>query len=113
MAFLGRLWPAFGRAFYAVFAADWTHVAMHGFLYLVLGLLLVLGLRPTVRRTYLLLFGLALCVGVVHEAIQLLAAGAWPGWGAELLDLSVDMSGASLGALMAVFFRRRRPASVR
>jgi VanZ family protein len=108
MAFLGKLWPGFGRVFNALFAPDWMHVVMHGFLYLVLGILLTLALRPAGPRTYILLLGLALAVGVLHEGVQLLAAGAWPGWGAELLDISVDMVGAYLGVGLAVLYRKRR-----
>ena len=110
MAFLGRVWPAFGRLFNAIFAADWAHVVMHGFLYLVLGVLLTLGLKPARARTYLLLFGLALVVGVLHEGIQLLAAGVWTSWGAELLDISVDLIGAGLGIGLAAVFLGRRSA---
>ena len=110
MAFLGELWPGFGRFFNLIFAPDWMHVLMHGFLYLVLGILLALWLRPQTARTHLVLFGLALSVGFLHEGLQLLAAGAWPGWGAELLDLAVDLTGACLGAGLAAWSGRRRRA---
>jgi hypothetical protein len=113
MAWLGRLWPAFGRGFDLVFAADWMHVVMHGFLYLVLGILLVLALRPSSIRTYAWLFGLILCVGMLHEGIQLLAAGARPGWGAEMLDVSIDMLGAALGVGLIAWLRPGGNAAAR
>ena len=98
MAFLGSLWPAFGRLFNAVFAPTWMHVLMHSFLYAVLGILLTLLLRPVTIKSYGLLFGLVLLVGICHETIQLVAAWTWPGWGEELFDLGVDLTGGGLGA---------------
>jgi hypothetical protein len=40
------------------------------------------------------LLGLCLLVGILHEGVQILAAGAWPGWMAELINISVDLAGA-------------------
>jgi VanZ family protein len=111
MASIGRFWPAFGRAFAAAFTADWVHVLMHAFLYLVLGVLLFQALGPRTLRNWLYCFGLVACVGLLHEALQVLTVGAWPGWGAELLDIFVDLVGASLGVGLAVWLRRgRKPA---
>ena len=97
MAFLGRLWPVFGRLFNKVFAPTWMHMLMHSFLYAVLGILLTLLLRPVTLKSYGMLFGLLLLVGICHEAIQLVAAWTWPGWGEELFDLGVDLIGGGMG----------------
>lgn len=40
------------------------------------------------------LLGLCLLVWIMHEGVQILAAGAWPGWMAELINISVDLAGA-------------------
>ena len=108
MAFLGKLWPDFGRVFRFAFAAGWTHILMHGLLYAVLGFLLAKGIPPSSVRSVSGLLGLSLLVGILHEGLQILAAGAWPGWTAELLDLSVDLAGACLGLALARWFARRR-----
>lgn len=106
MAFLGRVWPAFGRVFEALFAPDWVHVVMHAFLYLVLAFLLAGWLEPLSLKSYALLAGLVLLVGVFHEVLQLATRGVWPGWRAELFDLGVDLAGGTLGL---VLFRLRSP----
>lgn len=106
MALLGRVWPAFGRVFEALFAPDWVHVLMHGFLYLVLAFLLAGWLRPASPKLYALLLGLVLLVGVFHEGLQLVTRNLWPGWGPELFDLGVDLAGGTLGL---VLFRLRFP----
>ncbi|KAF0109252.1 MAG: hypothetical protein FD146_296 [Anaerolineaceae bacterium] len=101
LAFLGKLWPDFGKFFSAVFAPAWTHILMHGLLYAVLGFLLAKWIPPSSVRSVSGLLGLSLLVGILHEGVQILAAGAWPGWTAELLDLSVDLAGACLGLALA------------
>jgi VanZ family protein len=110
MAFLGKVWPAFGDLFNAAFSAPWTHIAMHAFLYFILGLLLAQWVRPVSKKSLAVLAGCALLVGCIHESIQLLAAGAWPGWPAELLDLAVDLGGALPGIFLArwLFLRKAR-----
>jgi hypothetical protein len=55
------------------------------------------GLDPALdfRILYLVaLLGLCLLVWIMHEGVQILAAGAWPGWMAELINISVDLAGA-------------------
>lgn len=99
MAFLGRVWPAFGRLFDALFAPNWVHVLMHGLLYAVLAFLLVGWISPVTLTNGLKLIGLVLLVGLLHESLQLLSAGVWPGWEPELFDLGVDLAGALLGLL--------------
>lgn len=108
MAFLGRLWPAFGRLFDAFFAPQWVHVFMHGLLYAVLGFLLAGWVRPDSVQNGLKLIGLALLVGLLHESLQLLSAGIWPGWGPELFDLTVDLVGALLGLLTDRLVARKK-----
>jgi hypothetical protein len=97
MAFLGRLWPAFGQGFNFVFASDVTHIIFHTFLYAVLAILLGQWIRPVSLASRLKIFGLTFLVGFLHEGLQILLAGQWPGWPAELLDISVDLFGAALG----------------
>jgi hypothetical protein len=101
MAFLGKLWPDFGRVFRFVFAAGWMNILMHGMLYAVLGVLLAKWIPLLSARSVSLLLGFSLLVGILHEGVQILAAGSWPGWSAELLDLSVDQAGACLGLAFA------------
>jgi VanZ family protein len=102
MAFLGKIWPAFGKLFNAAFSPAWTHIAMHTFLYAILGFLLAQWIRPDSVKAIIVLSGFALIVGFLHESLQILSAGAWPGWPAEVLDLSVDLIGAFLGFLFAI-----------
>ncbi|HTX89687.1 MAG TPA: VanZ family protein [Anaerolineales bacterium] len=99
MAFLGRLWPGFGRVFYRVFAQDWSHVLMHTFLYAVLGFLLTGWIKPVSRRSILILYGIVFIVGCIQEGLQIWSAGAWPGWPAEILDLGVDIGGLTIALL--------------
>lgn len=107
MAFLGSRWPALGAVFESVFAPNWMHLLMHGFLYAVLGLLLALGLRPVCARHFFMLAGLVLLVACLHEALQLWTAGMWPGWSPELYDLLVDLAGAALGVGIWKIWQRR------
>jgi VanZ family protein len=113
MALLGRLWPAFGMVFAAVFAGDWTHILMHGLLYLVLGFLLMNQAGTLTRGSCLCVLSILLAVGLVHEGIQIFAAGSWPGWTEEVKDLLVDLLGGGAGmglALLLARSRRRRLA---
>ena len=97
MAFLAKLWPAFGNVFSAVFAQDWTHILMHTLLYAVLGLLMAQAISPTSSKAILILGGLALLVGCLQEGLQLFSAGTWGGWPPEILDLFVDLGGTIIG----------------
>ena len=108
MAFLGRLWPAFGKVFAAAFARDWTHILMHGLLYAVLGFLLLSQVRTLTRRNNLIVLSILMTVGLVHEGIQILAAGSWPGWTEEAKDLLVDLLGGSAGMGLALLYARTR-----
>ena len=109
MAFLGSLWPAFGHVFNAVFSPGWMHVAMHAFLYAVLVFLLSQWIKPTAIKSIVILFGLVLFVGCLHESFQILAITRWTGfvqgivetWPAEVFDLIVDLCGAVLGLALA------------
>jgi hypothetical protein len=97
MAFLSRSWPVFGTVFNAVFSPGWMHILMHGLLYAVLGFLLAQWIAPLSLKAILILLGSSLLVGCLHEGLQLLTAGIWPGWSAEILDLTVDLIGAAIG----------------
>jgi hypothetical protein len=111
MAFLGSIWPAFGHLFNAVFAPGWMHVIMHSFLYTVLGILLTHWTKPLSIQSALIILGLALLVGCFHEDLQILTAGQWPGWSAEIFDLSVDLVGAAVGLALAQLWARERKQS--
>jgi hypothetical protein len=90
MAFLGRLWSAFGKVFYTTFSPAWTHIVMHTFLYTMLGWLLAQWIPSISKKASLVLIGSGLLIGCLQEGLQLVTAGIWPGWPAEILDLSVD-----------------------
>jgi len=109
MAFLGRLWPSFGRLFNAVFTAGWTHIAMHAFLYAVLALLLARAIRPASARAVLCLLGLALGIGCLQEGLQWLTLKSEIGWSASAFDLLVDTAGTCLGLVVAWRWPSRRP----
>jgi VanZ family protein len=103
MAFLGKLWPDFGSVFDAIFSPDWMHIVMHTFLYAVLGILLTTWIKSLSIQSVLFILGLALLVGCFHEGLQILTARQWPGWFAEIFDLSVDLAGAAIGLALARF----------
>lgn len=107
MAFLGRLWPGFGRIFDTLFAPPWVHILLHGLLYAVLSFLLAGWIHPVTPRNVLALLGCILLVGLLHESLQIITAGLWPGWGPELFDLTVDLAGAALGLLADRLVARR------
>jgi VanZ family protein len=113
MAFLARLSPAFGNVFNAAFSSDWTHILMHTLLYAVLGFLLAQWIAPASRPAVLILLGLGLLVGCLHESLQLLTAGVWPGWPPEILDLSVDLMGTTLGIGLAGLLAHAKRAAQR
>lgn len=110
MAFLGKLWPSFGSVFEAIFEPNWMHILMHGLLYAILGFLLTLWLKPVSIKAVLLLLGLSLLVGLLHEGLQLLTAHLWPGLLPELFDLGVDLAGAALGIGIGSVVSRRNVA---
>jgi hypothetical protein len=97
MAFLGTLWPAFGNIFNTIFAPNWVHVLMHTLLYAVLGFLLAVWIKPISAQHFLIVAGSTFLVGCMHEALQLLMAGIWPGWFPELYDIFIDLAGTALG----------------
>jgi VanZ family protein len=97
MEFLARVWPAFGGICNTIFAPDWMHIIMHRLLYGALVFLLAQAIPPVSSKAMLALVGLDLLVGFLQEGLQLLSAGMWPGWPPEILDLSVDLIGASMG----------------
>ncbi len=109
MAFLGRLWPAFGTAFNRFFATAAMHVLFHACLYAVLVFLLAQWMKPETSAAFLKVLAGVFLVGLLHEAIQVALAGVWPGWAAELTDLGVDLGGGAIGlALASLLVRRKR-----
>jgi hypothetical protein len=111
VAFLGSLWPPFGRVFNALFAAGWTHIAMHAFLYAVLAFLLAQWIRPVSARAVLTLLGLAAGIGCFQEGLQWLTIKSEIGWSASAFDLMVDSAGTLLGLLVAWRWSSRRPGT--
>ncbi len=101
MAFLGRIWPAFGRLFDTVFAPDWMHIVMHAILYAVLAGLLAAWIKPASVRAVLILSGIVLLVGCFQEGLQWLASQRGAGWSASAFDLMVDAGGAAVGLALA------------
>ena len=67
---------------------------MHTILYAGLGILLTHWIKSLSIQSALIILGMALLVGCFHEGLQTLTAGQWPGWSAEIFDLSVDLVGA-------------------
>jgi VanZ family protein len=112
MAFLGSLWPPFGRLFNALFAANWTHIAMHAFLYAVLAFLLARWFRPVSVRATLILLGLAVGIGCLQEGLQWLTMKSEIGWSASAFDLMVDTAGTLLGLIVGWQWSFRRPGTV-
>ena len=97
MAFLSRAWPAFGEVFRAVFSPEWMHILMHAGLYGVLGFLLIRQLHVVRGAALASALAVLLVVAVLHETLQVVSAGAWPGWWEELKDLLVDLLGGCAG----------------
>ena len=87
------------------------HVIMHTFLYAVLGILLTSCFKLLSIQSELIILGLVLLVGCFHEDLQILTAGQWPGWSAEIFDLSADLVGAAVGLALARFWTRRKKQS--
>ncbi len=112
MAFLGKLWPAFGAVFDAIFDSSWMHILMHSLLYAMLGFLLTLWAKPFATRSIVILLGISLLVGLLHEGLQLLAAHTWPGLFPELFDLGVDFVGAAAGIGLGWLILRRNASQV-
>jgi VanZ family protein len=112
MEFLARVWPAFGKIFNPIFSPDWVHIVMHTLLYSGLVFLLAQAISPISAKAVLVLMGMGVLVGCLQESVQLLIARAWPGWPAEILDLSVDLMGASIGiSLSWIWMRFKRTAN--
>jgi VanZ family protein len=97
MAFLGRFWPAFGKVFDRFFATDLSHLVFHAFLYAILAVLLCRWIRPADSKAWPRVSAVILFIACLHEGIQVVLAAQWPGWPAELTDISVDLVGAILG----------------
>jgi hypothetical protein len=101
LAALGSSWDVFGQVFDRVFSPGWMHVLMHALLYAVLGFLLARLVSPAGWKGVLLACCLCLLAGILHESIQVLALGFFPGLGAELFDLGVDLAGGTAGVFAA------------
>jgi hypothetical protein len=112
MAFLGKLWPDFGQVFNAIFAPDWTHIFMHFFLYAILGILLTTLVKTSDIPIIILVMGIGLLIACSHEGLQILTAGRWPGWPAEMLDLGVDLGGLAASLVLVRLIVLRKKSSI-
>jgi VanZ family protein len=108
MEFLARVWPAFGKIFNPIFSPDWVHIVMHTLLYSGLVFLLAQSISPISAKASLVLVGMGVLVGCLQESLQLLSARTWPGWPPEILDLCVDLMGASIGIGLSRLWMRFR-----
>lgn len=99
MAFVAGQWSPSARLFNRLFASPWTHILMHAFLYAVLAMLLASRYYPSKRYWAGITVGVILIVALGQEMLQLFPQRTWPGWTAEMLDLSVDLGGGGLGLL--------------
>jgi hypothetical protein len=97
MAYLNILWPAFGNIFNTILAPTWMHILMHALLYAMLGFLLTIWSKPVFAKHFLILASLTFLVGCMHEALQRLTAGIWPGWFPELYNIFIDLARDALG----------------
>ncbi len=113
MAFLGRIWPSFGRLFDTVFSPDWMHIVMHAFLYAVLAWLLAAWIEPVSVRAVSILLGIVLLVGCFQEGLQWLASQRGARWSASAFDLMVDAAGVAVGLLLTRIRRLPRTAGGR
>jgi hypothetical protein len=109
MGFLAGLWAPFGRVFARTFAAGWSHIVMHAFLFLVLAVLLAQAIRPLSVQAGLLLLGLGIAVACLQEGLQWLSIQAEVGWSASAFDLAVDLAGMLAGVALARLWLVRRP----
>jgi hypothetical protein len=95
MAWLGKVWPGFGRIFDRVFAPGWVHVAMHAGLYAGLAMMFsTLPGRLTGWRRSLLILSLGMLVGVLQEVFQ-----AWSGGANSLAEAAFDLGVDGAGCL--------------
>ena len=49
------------------------------------------------NQIFAVILSVLLVVAVLHETLQVVSAGAWPGWWEELKDLLVDLLGGCAG----------------
>jgi VanZ family protein len=108
LAFLSQFWPPCADLFNQIFSPAWMHVLMHALLYAILAFLLALWNPPTSLQKLAILLAVVVLFGVLQEALQILTRGFWPGLGAELFDLVVDLGGAILGLVTWRLGRQNR-----
>jgi len=108
MGFLAGAWKPFGRLFDRAFAAGWSHILMHGFLYLILALLLAQWIQPDSLKAALLVLALAIGIGCLQEGLQWVMIKAEVDWSASAFDLMIDSAGTLLGLAAAHLWASRR-----
>ncbi len=110
MAWLARFIPGYNQLFNFVFGPVWMHWVSHALLFAVLSYLLFSMLMQDGKMRWprvALVIGIVLAAAILQETFQLWYK-ARP-WGSdEWFDLTVDMTGAALGALAWWGLRRRR-----
>lgn len=107
LAWFSRMNMAANKMFNTVFASNWTHIAMHSMLYIVLAMGLSVMVYGKQYRMQWKLLWVVLLVGVTQEALQVLPYRALPGLDAAF-DLMVDLAGGTIGLLLYGWLKRRR-----
>jgi len=110
MAWLAHFIPGYNQLFNFVFGPAWMHWISHALLFAVLSFLLLSILTGNGEMQWprvALVAGIVLAAAILQEGFQLWYKQRT--WGAdEWFDLTVDMTGALLGALVWWGLRQRR-----
>ncbi len=111
MAWLGSFSPVFQQYFEIIFSEEWVHIVVHIGLYAGFAILILFAfdLKPGLSSLGWIVL-IALVVGVGQEILQQIT-GHIPDlrWN-SLLDLGVDILGASIGfAAVTVYKKQRQP----
>lgn len=95
------------RLFNNLLSPEWTHIAMHTFLFAVLAAMLMLNLygRLDAKRAVWIVLALVLTAAILQEGIQLLSQQRLLNRG-NIFDIGVDMVGGLLGLLIFLGVRK-------
>jgi hypothetical protein len=105
MAWVAGFWPAYRRAFDAIFSPEWVHVVMHALLFACLAALLlqVLFIQIDLKSLILVLL-MGLAIGIFQEGFQALSLKSGS-LRAALFDLGIDLTGSLAGAMGFIALR--------
>jgi hypothetical protein len=109
IAWIRRFSNRFQGYYEVLFSREWVHIIMHIVLFAGLALLILTVSDLSLTRKGLgLILLITLAVGITQEIFQQIS-GHIPDWRwNSLLDLGVDLSGATLGFGVAVFYQKVR-----